>query len=227
MPPNISMFSAEDAYNISLQRTDHIKFPFTFKLWAKGYPFALKWEAGLRKSAIINGAIADAKREFEQIAEYLGARPIKKIVDIGCGHALIDLFMWEKYQCDIHLVDIETTETHHHGYKDSGAGYASLEAAKNYLVANGVPAAKIEITNPQVTPLVDKNCDFIFSLLSCGFHYPAATYADFVAAALKPGGVFLFDLRKKSDQEDFLKGFARFEVVMDEPKYRRVAAVKG
>ena len=227
MPPDISMFSAEDAYNISLQRTDHIKFPLTFWLWAKGYSFALKWEAGLRKSAIINGAIADAKREFEHIADYLGARPIKKIVDIGCGHALIDLFMWEKYHCDIHLVDIESTNTHHHGYKDSGAGYASLQAAKNYLVANGVPAEKIKITNPKVSTLVEKDCDLIFSLLSCGFHYPAATYAEFVASSLRPGGVFLFDLRKKSDQDDYLKSFARYDVVMDEPKYRRVAAIKG
>lgn len=227
MPPDISMFSAEDAYNISLQRTDHIKFPLTFWLWAKGYSFALKWEAGLRKSAIINGAIADAKREFEHIADYLGARPIKKIVDIGCGHALIDLFMWEKYHCDIHLVDIESTNTHHHGYKDSGAGYASLQAAKNYLVANGVPAEKIKITNPKVSTLVEKDCDLIFSLLSCGFHYPAATYAEFVASSLRPGGVFLFDLRKKSDQDDYLKSFARYDVVMDEPKYRRLAATKG
>ena len=93
-------------------------------------------------------------------------------------------------------------------------------------MANGVPAAKIKITNPQVTALVEKDCDLIFFLLSCGFHYPAATYAEFVTSALKPGGVFLFDLRKKSGQDDYLKKFARVDVVMDEQKYRRIAAVK-
>ena len=226
MQPDISMFSAEDAFNISLQRTSHIRIPLTFKLWAMGYPSALRFEATLRRRAIICGAIDDANREFENIKEYLGQRTIKKIVDIGCGHALIDLLFWQTFKCDIHLVDIESTKTHHHGFKNSGSGYASLVSAREYLIKNGVPEEKIRITNPNKSTLMDKNCDLIFSLLSCGFHYPASTYLNFIKTALKPNGVFLFDLRKKSNQEYFLDAFARSDILNETNKSMRIAAIK-
>ncbi len=225
---NISMFSAKDAFDIGLQRTAHFKNKAAFRIWTMGFPYALRLEAALHKERIIAGAIEDAEREFDVIAAYLGgAKRLERIVDIGCGHALIDLFFSRRFGCQVHLVDIEETDTHHHDFRDAGAGYASLQAASRFLTGNGVPASAIRATNPQKSELSDSGCDLVFSLLSCGFHYPASTYGDFVAKALKPGGVFIFDMRKNSNQEAFLDRFDIFDIIDDTAKYRRVAAVKA
>jgi hypothetical protein len=228
MSANISMFSDEDAFNIGLQRTAHFKSNFAFRLWATmGVPHLLRLEAKLRRESIINGALRDAGREFATIGDYLGERHLNRIVDIGCGQALIDLFFWRKFHCSIHLVDIEETKTHHHDFHKAGAGYASLAAAKKFLIGNDVDAQSIQTTNPQKTPLMDTECDLIFSLLSCGFHYPASTYSNFISSALKPGGMFIFDMRKNTEQDDFLEQFETFDIISVESKYRRIAAIKA
>jgi SAM-dependent methyltransferase len=225
MSVDVSMFSAKDAFDIGLQRTAHFKSHLAFRLWAWGIPQPLRIEALLRKKGIVSGAIDDAEREFAQIAGYLGSRPIDRMVDIGCGHALIDLFFSRRFGCHVHVVDIETTASHHHDFRSAGSGYASLQAAQAFLTKNGVPAVSIQATNPQKSPLVDDNCDIIMSLLSCGFHYPTETYASFIKAALKPGGIFLFDMRKSSGQESFLTQFERYDILEDAPKYQRIAAI--
>jgi SAM-dependent methyltransferase len=220
-----SMFSAHDAFDIGLQRTAHFRSKFGFRLWAAGFPHVLLLEARLRRSAIIAGALKDAENEFKVIADIL-PNELHRVVDIGCGHALIDLFFWRRFQCDIHLVDIEKTSTHHHDFHQSGSGYASLDAAHKFLVGNGVPSSIITRTNPHRTQLADSACDLIFSLLSCGFHYPASTYLQFIKIALRPGGIFLFDMRKDSGQEPFLREFSDYAVVEDKPKYLRIAATR-
>jgi SAM-dependent methyltransferase len=227
MAIDTSMFSSKDAFDIGLQRTAHLKSRLAFRCWTMGWSAPLRFEAWLRRTAIVNGALSDAQREFEEIASYIGYQRISRIVDIGCGHALIDLFFWRRYRCTIHLVDIESTSAHHHDLHETGAGYASLDAAKLFLTANGVPPSSVRLTNPQRRPLKDSDCDIVMSLLSCGFHYPAATYGDFVKSALRPGGAFIFDMRKRSGQEAFLDGFCRHDVIRDTAKYQRVAAVNG
>src|SRR5262249_17432147 len=109
------------------------------------------------------------------------------------GHALIDLFFWRS--------------AHHHDLHETGAGYASHDAAKSSLTANGVPSSSVQLTNPQRRPLKDSDCDIVMSLHSCGFHYPAATYGDFVTSALPPGGAFIFDMRKRSGQGTLFRWF--------------------
>ena len=225
MSVDVSMFSVKDAFDIGLQRTGHFKSHVAFNLWTRGFPQPLKLEAALRKNSIIKGAMDEAEKEFAQIAEYLGPRKIDRMVDIGCGHALIDLFFSRRFDCHIHLVDIETTASHHHDFRAAGSGYASLQAAQTFLTKNGVSAASIQTTNLQKKPLVDENCDIVMSLLSCGFHYPAETYAFFLKASLKPGGIFLFDMWPSSGQEAFLAQFERYDVVNNGPKHQRIAAI--
>jgi len=222
-----SMFSSKDAFDIALQRTGHLKSNLAFRCWAMGWSTPLRFEAWLRKADIVNGALADAQREFEEIASYLGDCRVSRIVDIGCGHALIDIFFWLRYQCSLHLIDIENTHSRYHDFHETGAGYASLEAAKLFLTANGVPSISIQLTNPRGMEPIDRDCDIVMSLLSCGFHYPVATYGDFVRSALRSGGIFIFDMRKGTNQESFLDSFCRHEIISESLKYLRIAAIKG
>src|ERR1700733_4227738 len=110
------MFSPKDACNIALQRTSHLKSNLAFRLWTKGWSYPLQLESRLRRAAIVNGALSDAEMEFGESAVWLRSRQINRMVDIGCGHALIDLFFWRRYGCHLHVVDIEETPEHHHDF---------------------------------------------------------------------------------------------------------------
>lgn len=228
---DLSTLTWRDAADVALQRTNHLLSvpgfgPPSYRAWRKGVTQLLNMESILRRKSILSAAIEDARREEQAISSYLGDRDIRQAVDIGCGHALIDLFIHNRYGCDIHLVDIERTEAHHHEWQSSGAGYASLASAKRFLVANGVPATAVRTTNPSVTTLEDDECQLILSLLSAGFHYPVADYAEFAFRSLEPGGVFIFDARRNEGQEDALHKFSEVAVLDEQPKYRRLAAIR-
>jgi hypothetical protein len=225
MKVDSSTLSIADAFNIALQRTEQLRLHLSFRLWTRGLPQLLFLEAAFRKRAIIQGALQDIEKEFNVIAKCVGERNVSSIVDIGCGQAFIDLFFWRRFKCMIHLIDIESSDNHHHGFYSSGAGYASLRSAKNFLVKNNVPADKIRLTNPKQGRPFDSNCDIIISLLSCGYHYPVETYQDFINSSLLPGGLFIFDMRKNSNQDHYLDRFARHDVIGEDPSYLRIAAV--
>jgi hypothetical protein len=229
---DFSVFGAADVADIALQRTAHLKrWPIlgclSYKAWVKGNHKPLQREAVRRREAILNGAMADVREEFEKITAYVGERPVNRMVDIGCGHALIDLLFWRRYRCHIHLVDIERTGATHHDYRETGAGYASLDAARQFLVANGVPAESIKTTNPTRQKLQDGGVDLVLSMISAGFHYPISTYTGFALEALSPGGILMFDAREGTGQEAELTAFAQIEVVTRGPKHVKLAATKA
>jgi len=220
-----------DAADVALQRTHHlVRFPgigsVAFRAWRRNFPQLLYVEAMLRKDSILAGAMQDARAEFDEIRQFLGDHRVERSMDIGCGHALIDLWIYREYRCHLHLVDIEQTQSRHHEWHEKGAGYASLASAKKFLARNGVPAGQISLTNPQKTELADENCDLIFSLLSAGFHYPVEEYARFAHRALRPGGIFIFDARKHQDHSASTSLFATEHVIHDSSKHRRIALVR-
>ena len=229
---NFSAFSARDVEDIALQRTGQLKRlpglgPVSFRAWERGHRLPLQIESRLRRRPILQGALDAVAREVEKITDYVGDRPVRRLVDIGCGHGLADLVFWRKYRCHIHLVDIERTDDKHHAYHSKGAGYASLKAARKFLMDNGVPASDIKTTNPRRDELVDGDVDLIVSMISAGFHYPISTYTDFAIRALRGGGALVFDARKKTGQEEALSGFARVDVIAEGPKHKKLAAIKG
>ena len=52
--------------------------------------------------------------------------------------------------------------------------------------------------------LLVANYHVIFSLLSCGWHYPVSTYIDLMSNSLSNDGVLVLDLRHNTDQLDIL-----------------------
>lgn len=227
---NTSCFDWRDAADIALQRTSGLaRLPLlgtiSYRAWVHNISWPLYLESLLRKESIIKNALHEIEREFHSIAKAIDSRGIQSMIDIGCGHGLIDYFFQAEYGCDIHLVDIETTEDRHHDYRDSGAGYGSLAKARQYLLLNGVNAENIRTTNPTKQRLLDNDADLVISLFSCGFHYPVFEYADFAKQVLRPGGLFIFDMRHNSGQDAFYDIFPEYFVIENRQKHRRIAAV--
>lgn len=229
---DFSIFDAHDAYDIALQRTQTlVRLPgfgsLSYRAWARGVRWPLRLEALARRDKIIRGAYASLESEYREIQSVLQGRPVNAMMDIGCGHALIIPSFYRDFGCRVHLVDIERTVETHHDYHATGSGYSSLSKAAMYLRINGIPEDFIRTTNPMSRPVEDGDLDLVISLLSCGFRYPISTYSSQVHAWLKPGGVFIFDLRSGSGQEDVFELFADWEVLSESPKSRRIAARKA
>ena len=185
-------FDTHDVADIALQRTTTLaKWPLlgavSYRAWARNISIVLHAEAALRRSAILRIALTETEAEYRAIKAALGVRSVRRMMDIGRGHGLIDVFFYADFRSHIHLVDIESNAARRHDFAATGAGYGSLAKARRYLQSNGVPDDCIVTTNPTDDAVQDHELDLIISLLSCGFHYPVSEYAEFARRALKPG----------------------------------------
>lgn len=136
----------------------------------------------------------------------------EKVLDIGCGMALYDTFVFKKYgenaNLSMYLLDKSTDEVHSPGFKNGGFNkaakfrfYTSLECARQTLIDNGAPVQHVHTLNASAVALENLESgsfDFVFSLLSWGHHYPITTYIDSVKRIMKVHAQLLVDLRYKS-----------------------------
>ena len=198
---NISALNESDMVNLILQRSEIIRdqprFNRYIKAWTKGD------DAPMQDLINRMGIETLTRRAAAYIyLEYLQLRPIfekrnpKKVADIGCGYALFDLFLAKDYGTDLVLIDLESNENRHFGFKSEGAAYSSLGTAKNLLTDNGIPTKSIETINPEVTDVAKfKNLDYAFSFISCGYHYPWQTYRDLFLNGVADDGSIIIDIR--------------------------------
>lgn len=227
---NFADFDSNDVSSVALQRTSAlfraklIGCP-SYSLWHRGMPQLLRLEARLRRNAILYQASTEIAAEYRIIRSALKDFNLDHVMDIGCGHAIMQALFHRDNVCRITLIDIESNDRVHHDFHDQGAGYASLDKARAFLVSNAVPSNSITTFNPQVSQLPQaRDVNLVMSLLSCGFHYPLATYLDYAKKVLVPNGRFLFDLRKGSGQDEILDQFANWSVLAETRTYRRVLA---
>eukprot|EP00227_Mantoniella_beaufortii_P009727 CAMPEP_0197576116 /NCGR_PEP_ID=MMETSP1326-20131121/1255_1 /TAXON_ID=1155430 /ORGANISM="Genus nov. species nov., Strain RCC2288" /LENGTH=167 /DNA_ID=CAMNT_0043138975 /DNA_START=444 /DNA_END=948 /DNA_ORIENTATION=+ len=154
-----------------------------------------------------------AKSAFDMgLKPFLPTAPPARVLDIGCGLALYDYFMFEHFNFDsrVHIYlfdkttnDIEDASTFvGGGWNPTGkfSFYTSLTCASEILKNNtGLPynihpvvASKVNIQRME-----EESFDVIYSLLSYGHHYPVSTYLDDVFRLLRSGGTLVLDLRAK------------------------------
>lgn len=167
--------------------------------WNAGDKGVAAAEARAERDRILRGTFAEIWREYLPVRDYLnrlGLTP-RHVADIGAGTGINDLFLARDYGTRVTMIDIEETDEQYHGWAASGAGYASLAAARALLEENGVAPADIMTINPLITPgAVDTvSPDLVTSLYSCGFHYPIDDYLSLCQRALENGGAVILDLR--------------------------------
>jgi len=146
----------------------------------------------------------DISLEADALISNLPAECFNSIVSIGPGNGILELLLIKKTTVKtILLIDIETSDTHQHGYNPTGSGYASLDAARSFLISNGVPSQSITTCNPKFEDLPDFRFDLLLSILSMGFHYPCDEYTDFICKNFRPGGFVVFDKRRGTPDSGF------------------------
>lgn len=188
------------------------------------------------------GRIAD---DWETIRSFVPA-DTRSVLDIGCGVAGIQIPLYHALtNPQIHIVDKGVRE-------QSGRTFNVIEAARELLVTNGVPAADLHVfdahqKNTQAR-LEEKRFDFILSTRGLAFMFPYGIYRDLINKTLRPGGVLILDLMKiekpnafrdekflqdrfdrrgEQDSEDVMETIAKDldakpEIIFDTPRMRRI-----
>jgi len=159
------------------------------------------------QTEIDNALTSMVQKDFDMIKEFL-PKTCDKILDIGCGLALIDTFLYNYYKSpDVYLLDKTELNTDKiSGFNKKYKCYNSMQAAKETLTNSGVDENKIylyETTNYE--ELYNNKFDIVSSFLSCGWHFHVSTYIDLMDKVLTPNGVLILDIRHNTDQLEVLQ----------------------
>lgn len=227
---DLSMFSKADLLNMLLQRSEVLydvpRYGQVIKAWGAGDSAPIEAQIDRLGDEIARRVAGVLHAEYRALRPALKDLAPGRLADIGCGYAIWDLFAFRDLDCDIVLIDIETNAHRHFGYAEEGAAYTDLATARAFLQANGVAEDRITTLNPERDDLATGagRIDLAVSFVSCGFHYPVATYLPFFRDQVAPDGAVLVDLRaRRSDEQVWdLTALGRIEVLAGHPKARRV-----
>lgn len=155
----------------------------------------------------------EVAREVDALIASLPPTRLCNVVSIGPGNGMLELLLMRRTGIDrMLLVDIEHSDTHRHGYGETGSGYASLAATRSFLASNGIAAASILTCNPRAQRLPDFEFDLLISMLSMGFHYPCDEYVDFIEGNAVGGSVVALDKRRGAPDAGYDRLVQRFRV---------------
>jgi SAM-dependent methyltransferase len=137
---------------------------------------------------------------FNAVDRFLKTPP-KRILDIGCGYAFESEMFQQKYQTDLYLLDstIENTigvqRQTNYGPADQFSFYNTVNTLTESYNQRKMNYVFIDSNNINLDNTL--KFDVIYSFLSCGFHYPANTYKDFILEHTTKNSIIILDLRKK------------------------------
>lgn len=219
---------------IALQRTGYqVWFNTLFRILRIGQfydRFLMPKIEILRTRTIRKKFFKDIRDDFLSIKDVLPAE-VDNILDIGCGMAGIDLFLYRNYKNqkpDLFLLDKEGVSDIYYGFKEEASFYNSSDLSRKFLTLNGVPQNKIHVIDISKHNFPSENkFELIISLIAWGFHYPVSTYLNEVYQSLSDNGVLIVDIRKGTGGErDLRDTFGNCEVVSEYKKHMRVLARK-
>jgi SAM-dependent methyltransferase len=237
---DVSALGRDDLVNVILQRSeviaDHPAPGAAVHAWTEGDSGPLLEIVDRLGHDIAHRALAAVRAEFDALIPVLDpvlmptGKSRRRLADIGCGYAFFELFAARRYGCRLALIDLESNDRRHFGFKEAGAAYSSLEVARRFLKANSVPAQDIRALNPQHKDPTDLPAvHAAISFLACGFHFPVDTYIPFFMQKVKRGGRVLVDLRARraAPQVAAMEKLGQLETLPGPPKTRRVLLERG
>ncbi len=231
---HLGALGPDDLANIILQRSevlyDKPRAGDVIRAWEAGDDVPMQAEVARLGPAIARRAAGVIWAEYQALKPVIDDLAPKRVADIGCGYAFFDLFLARDANIELLLIDIESNDRRHFGFRAEAAAYASLSVARQLLVDNAVRPDTVQTLNPNERPPEEAGpVDLAVSFLSCGFHYPVDLYLPFLTHALAPGGAAIFDLRAKTAavQAEKLAVFGTLTDLPAPPKARRVLLRKA
>jgi len=216
---------------ILLQRTELFKSTGILSYLSNKFHSRVLLESFMRKNEIKKDYIKIIFNEYLSIREYL-PKNTETVLDIGCGVALLDLFLFRHYLClnkkiRLFLMDKSRTDSKiFYGYKRKASYYNSLSESRVMLEVNGVPEENIVLVESNNETNFDViKPDLVISLLSMGFHYPLDTYIKKIASNISHDGHLIVDIRKNTNGKQIIKQhFKNLITICEREKYFRILA---
>ena len=159
------------------------------------------------------------KKEFNTFEKYLPSN-VENIMDIGCGLAVLDIFINEKYsnQPNFYLLDKNTIDTKiKYGFSKNYESYNDLNETINILQKNGLSKNQIYVKNVDEKFTINQKIDLVISLKSMGYHYPIENYIELLRKNCNNETVFIFDVfDKKYSLEIVKENFKEVQIIYEE-----------
>ena len=160
------------------------------------------------------------RANFEIIDAYL-AQPVGRLLDIGCGFAYESRWFNEKYCTELWLLDGDSSTNANKPESASYGNWNTDSSELKFYHTFDFLDSKLQQLGTENYHLVDANninipddvkFDVITSWLSCGHHYPVATYIDLMKKHSHAGTRIVLDIRTKGSALALI-GVEGFEVV--------------
>ena len=160
------------------------------------------------------------KQESFSVLDNFLTSPPKKILDIGCGLAKESELFQKKYGTELYLLDGDFDNTKE---KTRDIRFGSADNFKFYSKISDLQSS-FDTRNMKYT-FIDANSiildaqikfDLVYSILSCGFHYPADTYKDLIKKHTTTDSIILLDIRHET-----LDKQKSIEVIKEVKRYKK------
>jgi len=133
------------------------------------------------------------------IVSLLDSRCPNTALELGAGLGRVSVYFRNKFNWDntkFYLLDGDSGNEQVAGlHEEVGEDfYNSLDATKDYCVANNIQEEKLILVNAEEKyelPMID----VCYSFKAIGFHWPINRYLDIIAPRMMPGGYLFFELR--------------------------------
>lgn len=163
--------------------------------------------AELPDNEVIGAYYNQIKKEFDELVPFLPEK-VNSIIDIGCGLALIDVFLMKKYpNAKLTLLDSDGKVDNVAGFHDVYEPYTSREIVNELMASH-----KIKFKWLDVGYKGKLKADLVISLLSAGYHYPLSTYNI-------ESPMTICDLR--TDNGTYVYGFSH-KIIKEQDNFKRV-----
>lgn len=175
-------------------------------------------------AALLHKYAEHTERDAQKFVDYVGTPKPTSILDIGCGIALLDYYIYEKLGNEPMLylldgspsVEVDEQDTLHYASGSYVEIYNEftfrVEQTRKCLMKNGVKQERINFIAPSIEAIANlKRIDLVVSRASWGNHYPLSVYWEGVKACLGPDSVIILDIRDNERQAAFLR--EQFNVV--------------
>ena len=160
------------------------------------------------------------RANFEMIDAYLD-QPIGRLLDIGCGFAYESRWFNEKYGTELWLLDGDASTNANKPESASYGNWNTDSSELKFYHTFDFLDAKLKELGTKNYHLVDANninipsdvkFDVITSWLSCGHHYPVATYIELMKKHSHANTRIVLDIRTKGAAQALI-GVEGFEIV--------------